>query len=166
MGVALTTLKLPPRRPSDRDRAPACLWGPGPSHSWSVDPRLGYGHGLWWSGSTLRLYLQIYILFPFLVSFYLETVSPQPERLCCTSGEHVSRHPATLSQALKICMIRAMSPQHSDCSWWKKNRDGTNPCLEACMNIKCKSVRRSHSIKWSFPLFSFKGVFSFKVFAS
>ena len=119
MGVAPMTLKLLPRRLSDRGRAPGCLLSPGTSHIWWVDTRLDYGHGLWWSGSTLRLYLQIYILFPPLVSFCLEAESPQPKRLCCTSGEHGPRHPATLSQALKMCMVLDMSLQHSDCSWWK-----------------------------------------------
>ena len=44
--------------------------------------------------SNLKLYLQINVLSPFLAtaSFSLERVHPQPERLCCTSAEHESRH--------------------------------------------------------------------------
>lgn len=99
---------------------------------------------------NLRLYLQIYKHSPILatVSFCLETVSPQPERWiqACSDSE---------PGPYKVVWyeISDFGVETAPC----KNRDGTNPCLKVFMNIKCKSVWRSHSIKMIFPSFCFKG---------
>lgn len=109
MDFAIRTRKLLLRRLSDRGR----IWGPllwalalTTSADFTLDLIMVVGFEMIWS--NLRLYLQIYILSPFLatVFFYLERVSLQPERLYCTSAKRESRCSATLSQALiKLCDI-------------------------------------------------------------
>lgn len=158
------TLKWLPRRSRGRGEAPGCLLGPGTSHIWWVDTRLDYGHGLWWSDLTWSFICNFMSFLLFLCPFAWKLWAHKAWKVAlCQWWAWIQAfsHPEPGPSKVVRYEIRHFGLQTAPCT----NREDTNPRLKVFMNIKCKSVWRSNTIQ-TIASFSFKGVFSSKIFAS